>query len=419
MIRKELRLYNTEHGESSNQWAEKFRDIGGIDIKVTRVSWEVMHDPMTKMLASGGAIGDIVYDIVYTFASWTAEFHEYYTPLNEMPFAEVPPEVERDMLPYAKAAVTYNGVCYGMPRTVYPMIMAYNQEMWQQHGLKEPTDPNYSYEDWLKAIGKLTRIVDPNNMMRNRYGFLCGYAPGFHHAIFIIFVHLNGGRLYDEAGKPLFDSSECIAAVKDLITLKSYMPPEAVDQHATFWTRNFVLNGVCASCIDFTQFIKRCRDPAQSKVVGKIKAAIIPGHGSVVRSGSVDLSEGFSILKNSKRKEDAWKFMMFTTTRDYQVYQATPEAPTKLDEGVPCYWSMYDDPRIKDFDEVRASKEQLKYRCDRYGRVYDFKLLVETLEPSLWDAYKGKRTPEEALKKAQEKAKALVKEEKERYPSPR
>ncbi len=80
------------------------------------------------------------------------------------------PEIKReDFLPIAIEQYTYNGHLYAVSFGIFPLVLYYNQTLFDREGVPYP-DRSWKWDDFLKAAQKLTKVTEDSKI--TQYGFM-------------------------------------------------------------------------------------------------------------------------------------------------------------------------------------------------------------------------------------------------------
>ncbi len=196
-------------------------------------------------------------------------------------------------------AFRYKGRLYVLPRDVSNLVLYYNRDLFKRAGLSDP-DPNWTWEDFLKAAKALT--VEKNGK-RVQWG-LSFYT---YFLFWEPWVWSNGGRFFSEDhSKFMLNSPASVEGLQFYVDLRykyhvAPTPAEAADQSAF----GMFLNGRTAMIVD-----GRWRVPTLKKKA-KFDWDIVPfprgKAGSIV---DIDGS-GWGITRTARNKAAAWKVLKF------------------------------------------------------------------------------------------------------------
>jgi multiple sugar transport system substrate-binding protein len=175
------------------------------------------------------------------------------SPLNLQPLWEADAALPVDeFYPSFLEAFRSQGDLQGMPIQAQARVIFFNRDLFDAAGLPYPK-PGWTSDDFLSSAIALTQ----DGSSGKQYGFLslngeAGDLP--------IFVALQGGSLWDEAGQPRFDAPEVVSAVRwytDLAFQYGVMPVfpgDSAGQSPTDMDARYALvhGGRVAMWTDFT-----------------------------------------------------------------------------------------------------------------------------------------------------------------------
>ena len=110
-----------------------------------------------------------------------------------------------------------------------------------------------------------------------------------------------------------------------------------------------------------------------------------------VKSSSVNGSEGWAILKQSKRKEAAWKLLQYMASPAWQKKSAI------IAGDYPVLSSLYTDPDLqKNVQDFSVYGEQFKYLAVR-PQVVGYAQKSDIIQKHMHEALLGKVSPQDAM----------------------
>ena len=209
--------------------------------------------------------------------------------------------------------VRLNGKQYGLPMYGESTFLQYRKDLFDQYGLKAPTN----FDEMMNAA---KTIYEKTN--GQVYGVTLRGQQGIHAVyVWLAFLWGFGGQWFDEQGKLDLDTPEAIAATKfyhDILT--KYGPPG----FANFgWTENRVAftQGKAAMTIDATVNGAFDEDPKGSIVVGKVGYAAVPqAAGVTLKGGQHSLAvHGLYLNAYGQHKDAAFLFISWATSKNTQI----------------------------------------------------------------------------------------------------
>ncbi|WP_207753439.1 ABC transporter substrate-binding protein [Sporosalibacterium faouarense] len=116
----------------------------------------------------------------------------------------------------ALKAVSHDDKIWGIPTMMSTYAMFINLELFRQNGVEPPTDGNWTYEEFVEKMKKLTYDSD-NDEVIDHYGITSFIQPNYYNVWGIILS--DGGELIDENGNYSFYGEKAISGVEKLVSL--------------------------------------------------------------------------------------------------------------------------------------------------------------------------------------------------------
>ena len=356
----------------------------GIEVSLTFVAYEELEQKILTAAAAGG------YDVVLSDGPFTAKFAKGGIVKEIPPLAAAD---KADIFPGALDACEYLGKYYGMPWINDVRYLFYNKKMLEKAGFAAPPatlDEMTAQAKALKAKGIAQYpIVLPWNQAET---LICDFTT---------ITALFGGAMAKD-GKPTLDTDAnrkalewMVKAVKDgLVNPKSVTYGED-DINGVF------AGGNAAFMFNWTYAYGVAGDKTQSKVVGEVGIAPIPGNGGV-KSATVNGGQPLSIAAGSKHPNEAWAYILYMTGKGFMKTYPT--------NSLPIWRSLYTDPNVvkANPDVVPVAKVQYDYIVNR-PKVPYYSAFSSMLQVKIQEALLGKKTAGVALKEAQAEAEKLAK----------
>lgn len=202
------------------------------------------------------------------------------------------------------ALMSYNGKQYGLTDRAGAMVLFYNKDLFDQADVSYP-DGTWTQADLLEAAKKLT-IKEGNQTVQ------WGYYPSSWWPQWMQLVYQDGGQLFDNSGKPTFDTQE----VRDALSFMNDM---------TF------VHGVSPTPAEIADLGNPGPDPlfAQGKIAMETTGFWNINSLSNVEGINWDISpiwgatnaffNGLTIVKDSKHQNEAFKVIEALTSIEAQM----------------------------------------------------------------------------------------------------
>ena len=343
------------------------------------------RDAVMKLVASfmtGGTQYDVfVLDCIdvaqYASAGWLY-------PIDDL----VPESYRKDIIPFAKDGMMFQGKWYGLPWASEWKSFVYNTTMLKKEGLTE-------FPKTWKDVVSYSQKLQKDKVVK--------YSTAFSWAQkeclvcdFVALAATFGGQFFDDNLNPLFNKGGAVDALQWMIdSLYTY---KIVDPASLMWTEDDVMAAMQQGDISYCLCwggspLVPMNNPDQSKVVGQVDIGLMPsvdGKHPYTVAGPM----GWAISKNTKHPKEAWEFVQF---------MAGPEGSRIALEkaGIAIGWkSIIEDPAIqKKFPELKKMAVQAQYIVNRPAVPW-YHEFSSMLAEELHKALTGKMTAQQALDEA-------------------
>lgn len=361
-----------------------------IDVKLSFVAYEELHDKIVVAAASGAG----TYDVILVDCIWPAEFAEAGWLLD---VTERLSEEERaDIFPEVLSSVTYKGRLYGMPWLNDWEYFFYNRKMLEDVGAQPPTY-------WTEVID-ISRKLKEKGIVE--YPIIDAWGQGEAVVIqWLQYVYAMGGTLFDEAGNPAMNQGKALEALEFMVTHmnEGLFNPACIESFYEEVRRVFSA-GQAAFGLNWTYMYNLANDPQESQIAGNAVIAVIPGFPDGRRSATCNGGMGLSILASSAHPDEAWEYIRYLASKEVQKRYSQ--------NALPIWKSLYDDPELiaQQPELIKVAKEQIHYIFDR-PQVPWYSQFSIILSEELQAALTGAKTPKQAM----DDAAARTREVMERY----
>lgn len=367
-----------------------FEEQTGIKVKTYQMgNFNDLHDRFATLFAAN----DTSFDVIMTWAGWSAEFGQAGW-LQQLDQTALP----QDLIKPALDAVSWDDKVYGMPKFASVQTMFWNKDHFKAGGV----DPDTAPENWDEFVKAAKACTDDN-----RFGYTCdiGNAAGAYQN-FLRALLLAGGDMYDDQWNPQLDSEagvEGLTKMVELLHQHKVMDPASLQiTNASDLVEVFAQGNT--SIVFNWPFQWAVATKKGAKTTAKNTGnGLIPGIN--VRSASIDGSEGYAINVNSPNKQAALKWLEFASSAVAQKEIVTQEG------WFPVSQTTLDDPAsLKSLPVIETYKKSLDYQTKRYGTPWSSEL-DQLLSVQISKAMNQDITPKVGLAAAQEQLKPIV----ERY----
>jgi len=305
-----LALVEGVEGEALKQAAHDYEAQTGVKINFVQLPYQNLFEKeLIDLNARTGA-----YDLIMMDDPWFPRFagNQFLTDLlpllqkrgqngPDADFVEASVNVCRH--PYLL------GPLYALPYVGNSQLFFYRKDLFEKHGLKEP-----STWDEVLAAAKTIQEKETSAGGGKMYGYVMRAAQGNAAvADFMPIFWAFGAEMFDSDGKPTVNSPEGIAALEFMLELGKVSPPGYASFNADEVSAH-LLQGTSAMSINWPAWISAFSDPARSKVIGKIEFATLPG---ARKPGQAEIGNWLiAIPRYSQNTEAAMDFLLWATTAE-------------------------------------------------------------------------------------------------------
>ena len=265
-----------------------------VEFSFTTTDWNQLMPKLMASVASGSTP-----DLYYLDTPAVA-----YGAASEgliVPLTDVMKKIGLDNWPKSMIdGVSLNGEIWGFPLYVYPQVVWYRKDLFQQAGLKPPA----TLDDLLKAAQTL-------NAPPKMYGMALYNSPDEPYILAGICGSF-GCRLTDEKGAVTINSAETIQALNFLKALFATASPDAVSKQDADARLIFGGGGaaIMMSSVSFSDLLLR---PGSKLTAAQVGAIPIPNKAKKAPA-TLALYSVLVIPKGAKNVAEAKKFLEFWAT---------------------------------------------------------------------------------------------------------
>lgn len=356
-----------------------------IKVKSIAIPYDQLHQKVLTSVAGG-----IAPDVMRADIIWVPEFAELglLVPLNK----EFPDEFNKlkmYMLPGPLSTNLWKGDYYGLPLDTNTRILFWNKPLFDAAGLKNPPT---TWEEFAAACEKLTKKEGGQTV---QWGFAESGTDPWH---ILPWIWSGGGDVTDPKITKASGYINGPASVETLTFLvdlfkKGYISPSLLG--GGLGTFEGFAQGKYAMIIDgpWTYPIFEAQYPNV-----KLYPALIPAKKASI---SVVGGEDIVIFSQSKYKKEAWEFVKFMLSKTAQLKMAeTGQMPilktiteAELNKVKPYYGTF--------LRQLKTAKARTPHPA--WPKIQDI------LNTQFAAAFRGEKTPKQALDEAAIKIDALLK----------
>ncbi len=280
---------------------------------------------------------------------------------------------------------------YGIPYGAETGVLAYRTDIFEKHGIRVPS----TYDELLAAC-RLVKQKEPG------MGGLTSRGQSGHQATAAWLLHLtpNGGEVFDENFRAAFARPNGVKAAEILKEIVDTGPP-GIASYGFGEMMNAFLQGQAAMYLDSISVMGPAKDPAKSRIVGKVGYALHPrGTRYSAQTGGF----GMAIPRNAKNKEAAYLLIEWLTSKQQDVR-------TTLAGANATRWSTLEHPEVKaknpEFGVLRAALKIANPDWRPLIPEWD-DISQQMLGIAISDVITGKRSAKDALTSVVPAAEAAV-----------
>ena len=320
-----------------------------------------------------------------------------------------------DIYPSVRDLQKFDDRYYGIAYAIGTINYSYRKDIADKYNLSTPSN----WEEYIDFISKL------KNMDESRYGVsLPGGSAFFMQLLLSEFVASNGGRLFDADGNPTFSEPKVLETLKYFKKLSQNAPPDwTTDEYKDQYIN--LINGRTASApLTFARFTRQIEKDVEDKNLNNPETFVV-FEPPVGKSGTKGIStidcENWSIFSSSDVKEEAKEFLkLFYKKENYLRYslsvpihltpilRSVAESKDYINNPDINKWlpwheltvKLINEDRVKTLLVINDSDLELPFFLELQGK--------NVLSDMILDVTSGNKSPEDAAKDAEARAKAII-----------
>jgi multiple sugar transport system substrate-binding protein len=334
-----------------------FKDLTGIDIKISQLELSALVQKVALDFASGLGAYHIVYADPYQVL---APYHSALAELNAFNDDPTLPKIQdlKDFIPTqldAAGRFVNRETLYALPYDAPTLIWMYRKDILDKHrGRMQqdlgfdpmPSDNStweqfYAMSDWIRKnassdvpYGSGHQAKQHDSLMNDFSNVLWAYGGDYFNN------GVNVGRFgSDDPGEPLLDRPESIAGAEMYRKLVSIAHPASKGWDWTGLAEGFMA-GELAMCAEWHEFAAGIE---ASKIAGKVGYARLPRGPK--RSANMYGGTGIGIngVASKREQKAAWLFVNWATSPGTQL----SNLKSKVGGGTPTRESIYRIPEVE------------------------------------------------------------------------
>lgn len=291
-------------------------------------------------------------------------------------------------------ATNYQGQRYGIIQEFTPLVIYYNQRLFDEAGISYP-DTNWTWKTFLESAQKLT---EPGKHF--------GFAMDTWYLMWPPFVWQNSGHIFNKDGtKCLLDQPEAYEGIQFLadLTYKYKVAPTPAIAYELGFADGIFMAGKVAMTVtgawmipDYRVSITGFNWDVGPLPKGKQRATSAP-------------NLYYGISTQSEHPEEAWKFIKFLTGKEGQkiIAQSSIAIPGITNKEVTELFlekSPLEHAQVF-FDSMKYAHFQFELFVKRQREIAQV-----VIQPAIDSVIKGSKTAEEAMKEIVPKINQMLRE---------
>ena len=291
-----------------------------------------MRQRITTDVSTGGGQFDVIFIGLYEAPIFAKRGW-----LTEM--ANLPAEYDiEDVFKSLRDGLSHDGKLYALPFNGESSMLMYRKDLFEAKGITMPEQATYAdIKKWAEALTDKGKGI---------YGITLRGKPGWGENMAFVSTLVNtfGGTWFDMDWKATIDSPEWKSAISYYVDLMKASGPPGATSNGFNENLTIFATGKAAMWIDATSGAGPLFDPKESQVSDKVAFANAPIEKTP--NGSHWLwSWAFAIPKSSKAAEEAKKFALWATSKEYIKMVADETGWATVPPGTRK--SLYDNPEYQ------------------------------------------------------------------------
>jgi len=329
-----MMLNNATKNNALQKHAAEFTEMTGIEVQMDMVPYGSLLEKIT----SEGVAATGTYDIVTFLDSWGPSIKQFLMPLDDK-IASAGINMNR-YPPAFQQAVTYDGKVHGLPWRGHPQLLFYRADLLDKYNLDVP-------QTWAE-LEEVAKVITANTDVYGTSGNY-GTSAGQNLFVWITYMWSNGGAIFDDNWKPVFNNDlgvEATARYVGLLTDLKVAPPGSVTYNE-YESVNSMSQGESAMVISWWWQYQNLVDKEKSipEVVENARFAPVPeweGKGGATYAICMPLS----LMKDSRNQEAAWEFLKWAANPDLEKTIVTDKSEPSTTTNVGVHVSSLKDAAV-------------------------------------------------------------------------
>lgn len=294
--------------EAFKKMTPRFEELTGITVVIDEMEEGALGQKLLLEMSAPTSDYDIIMS--YPEAMPAMADAQYLMPLDDF---ITDPSLTPDWYDYEDILQPYRdmlaieGQHYGIPFAGETVFLFYRCDLFEEHNMKVPT----TMDELKEAAAYFQENVEGVSGLswRTRVGWEMTY-------MWSVFIFPFGGEMLDPTmTTPGFNKPETIASLQYMIDMMEYAPP-GVESFSFPEAWDAFMQGKTAMMVEASAAAPEVENPEKSLVAGKTCYAPMPAGPAGAYSGV--WGWGYGIPDKSQKKEAAYAYIMYMTSRALQ-----------------------------------------------------------------------------------------------------
>lgn len=405
-----LMVNNPQMVDLQKLTAENFTAKTGITVNFTVLPENDVRDKISQEFSSQAGQYDVAtlsnFEIpIYAKTKWVAPLDDYIAKDSAFD--------QGDILKSMTASLSADGKVYGEPFYGESSFLMYRKDVFQAKGLTMPANPT-----WAQVADLAAKLDGAQPDMK---GICLRGQPGWGQVFAPLTTVVNtfGGTWFNEDWTPGVNAPEFKEAVNFYVDLVKAHGEKGAPQAGFTECLNNLMNGKTAMWYDATSAAGSL-EGADSPNKGKFGYVAAPVNKT--KSSGWLYSWAWSIQQASTRKDAAWKFISWASSKEYETLVGSKLGWSKVPAGKrastyanadylkeAAAFAQATKSAIEAADPNNAGVQKRPAPGIQFIGIPEFPELGTKVSQDVSSAIAGKMTVDEALNKGQTLAEAVAK----------
>lgn len=353
------------------------------------------YDQMREKILSSFLAPDPVYDLIVVDNPWMYDFASegFLEPLDGMIQEAGDAYNYEDFAAPLRQIAEVDGQTYAIPFYNYALGLIYREDLFEEHALNPPE----SIDELQNHIEELTTDEIAGTAMQPQRGYKI-----FEEWANWLFA--EGGAIQDESGNIVLDSPEARNALTKYIETYNASAPEDSINWGFDEAMRAVSSGQAATMLSYNWMLPTLNNPdgAAGDLAGRFALTEVPGGKSVLGAWY------WAIPANTEQKDAAWTFIEWITSPEQDLERV-------LNGGAPIRMSVMEEAGSHEdgfgedyYNTVKSILENASPLADGPNAEE----MIQAVGTELSEAVAGKKSVDQAITDASNKAREIMNEEK-------